>query len=631
MQIKMETKNDKKNVSSLQLTELSREKEPDQPETSQSTGTETPSENVEQPIRGRLKCKNVSVLIYLSIFIVLLFIGGSVFLIYYYFREYSSAALKREMVYWSFCFFLISFLVFLYLCTYVYLGVTGKITKKPFDRPINPNWSFEIGINGKFYLWRNFLFENFELAFQLYNYSFYACSMSSFYLIFYGALIGAECCGRAVVRKDVDLPIANSQKKKEMIFDFATDAFVLLYPICVVWFYSKLPFRDSELSLIIAGPFICLILKILIVVPEEIALLVKIDKDHQVEIFNGRTASQSQRRMLRRSSISGAEANVRNAQNKQCPRPLKIMVFVVSLLWGIFFLSLASIQAVNNLVRSPSEIYRSFCKVNTPSCDNWFTYRDNCFHIRYLTTKDVDNADRILEEFITSSATKLLEIAFLNDTSVMKGRFPTLRRLILYSPKDTSMVRLENWPQLVYFSMVHGHNMKTIDGCCGPTTPPYVLYLEDLPNLKLERLEIPHIRTVMLSDFEMPKKVSAPSVAILHLRGMNLTRLPKSLDNKVYSELDVSRNKLTTLSASATKIIDIRFNELKDYDKTARYSYAHGNIVCPKGFDCSPFCHPKCSNKWYYPNKMPENEIYCRYQCVSYCPITKPCKNFFNA
>lgn len=85
------------------------------------------------------------------------------------------------------------------------------------------------------------------------------------------------------------------------------------------------------------------------------------------------------------------------------------------------------------------------------------------------------------------------------------------------------------------------------------------------------------------------------------------------------------------MTASATFLIDIRYNKLKDYDKTAKHSYAHGNVVCPKGFDCSAFCHPKCSNKWYYPNKMDDTPDNCRYQCVRFCPMTKVCKRWFSS
>lgn len=604
----------------LELSNL--EKEESRPETVQAPAVNS----VDKSLFGRVSCFNLTPLFYLSMLVnVLLIAGGSYLLVLY-----NNNSMSRPIVIFSFVLTVGPVLVFQYCLRQLWQGCRGKLERLPFERPKNPQACFELGINGKYYLWRSFLVENFELFYQLFNYSFYACSMSSGYLISYSVSIALECAGRAWNRWNTEKQITMKEKSMELLFDLFVDLFTLLYPLLVMNFETDLPFRDNDLIFIITSPVIFLLLKIKMITEEELAKIVYADLERVRNLAKGITGEKERKR--RRSSMNLRENGVRSVQNATCSRPLKRLVLTLSIFWCAFFSLLAFVQVINIYFipsNQESSNYLAYCALKTPSCDRWFGYKENCFYIKHMSTTRYNDMDAVMKTFQDSTATQIVEMSFLNDTKAVfpRNSFPRLRRLILYKPLAKQMVSLDQWPELILFGLYHAPNLETIEGCCGPSVKATILNLENAPKLKLEELNMPELGSLYASELQLPATINLPKVQSLHLRDMNLTKFPASLDGKVYQRLNVAGNRLSSLKASANFIVDIRYNKLQDYKNKARYSYAHKNTVCPDGFDCSPFCHPKCKNKYYYPDKMSEN--YCTIQCVEFCPMSKGCAKLF--
>ena len=554
---------------------------------------------------------------------LLLLFACSVFLFVYY-KFILFAQWDRTMIFFA---FVVGFacLFQIVLCwKELRKGFQGKITKKPFSRPANPKLSFEFGINGKYYLYRVYITETLELIYQLFNYSTYACSMSAKLLIPYSVAIATECCVRVWNRKNTNLPIANKEKSLEMLLDLLVDFFALVYPPLAIFFETELPFRDIDLVQLLAFPVLCLFLKIRLIFYEEVVQIVYKDFTR----LEGLRRGVSDMRMHRRSSFGLRENGVIEAQNRHCSKRAKQGVLALAMVWSVFFIALSSFQILNALVRTSSEHYTFYCKVNAPACNNWFVLEENCLHVRYMSTNEPHDTDEMMRKFSTSTATQIIEMSFTNDTTIFKGKFPKLRRLLLYKPVATTMIPLEGWPNLVFFAVFHAANLKKIAGCCGPSLPATVLTFENSPKLVLDRLDMPDLKYLFASEITLPAKISIPKVKTLHLRHMNLLQLPPSLEKRSYEELNLAGNNISSLNAHANHIIDIRYNSISTYDeKRANYNYAYKNKVCLKGFDCTPFCHPKCKNKYYYPDRM---KTLCNIQCVEYCPMSNACSKIFS-
>ena len=381
------------------------------------------------------------------VFLTLLsLLGGSVFLFVYY-KFISYAEWDRTMIFFAVIVALGCLVQIFFCCRELYKGFQGKITKKPFSRPVNPKLAFEFGVNGSYYLYRIYATETLELIYQLFNYRTYACSMSAKLLIPYSVAIAVECCVRVWNRRNTDVPIAHKEKSLELLLDLLVDLFALIYPPLAIFLETLLPFRDIDLVQLLAFPVLCLFLKIRLIFYEEVVQIV----------YNDYVKNEGLRRRVtdmrthRRSSFGVRENSVMKAQNKHCTKPLKQAVLGLAVLWSIFFNSLSAVKNVNAVVSSSSDHFTFYCKVNAPACNNWFAMEENCLHVRYMSTSEPHDTDHLLRKFSKSTATQIVEMSFTNDTSILQKHFPKLRRLVLYKPSAKTMVALEEWPDLVFF------------------------------------------------------------------------------------------------------------------------------------------------------------------------------------
>lgn len=607
-------------MNSLQLTELKEEKNSCEPAVAGSGLQQAPSRLKQSPPRLYLKticCSVRLVIVHASLIVIL---AGLSYILYYYFIRQKDNY-ERPMVPVTGFFFLLYGLQFFLCLRELKNGFFGRITKKPSSRPVKPNFWFELGVNGKYYLWRMYSTELLELAYQLFNYRIFACSMRSEFLIFFCLAIGTECSVRAWNRRNLAKQISNKEKLVELVLDLLVDMFALCYPLLIIHFDSEIPFGDAELISIISVPLLCLFMRMRVMFYEEVRQLVYNDEVHK----KTEHLTLMARKQQRRSSFAQRHSIVEKVQNQHCTKATKTVLLVLATVNALFFLTLASVQAVNTLTRPVSTHFLKYCTINTPSCDSWFEWKENCLVIQYLSTQAYHPMDKVMEKFSSSTATQIIEMSFLNNTSVLQNKFPVLKRLLLYKPSAKMMVSLNQWPKLIYFGLFHANQMEEIKDCCGPETPVTLINLENAPKLKIKVLDIPHLDNFVASEVQLPNTVHLPSVTTLHLRNMNLTELPSSLKNRKYNQLSVAGNNLESLESSAEFIVDIRYNQLTQYNEKATFSYAYGNKVCPENFNCKPYCHPKCKNKYYYPDKLNT----CVYQCVEYCGLSSACKKIF--
>jgi len=535
------------------------------------------------------------------------------------------------------------------------------ISEKPYYRsdspsnlhPTPPSFFFELTLNGKYYLWRTYITEFAEIIYQLINYRIYACSMKGIHLVVYTGGIFFEaiyrlfgfypvcdrehrecsrrrwlCCMCGGGRSDFRKHITADDKNRDMICDLLVDCSSLIYPTLVMYL-NGVVFKEEELVLITALPLACLVLKMRIAFRAMIIqLLYDIELDYRIKAEDT-TGNLSVRQRTRRRSthMDNAQSHVLKLQNEKCPLKCRFLLYVENALIALLFFSLVFFPVVNYFMLEESVQFKKYCKVSAPMCDNWFGWEENCFHVA-LWQQSPERTDETLMLFKESTAAQLVEWSGIQNGSTLENVFPRLRSLELFETNATYLPNLETWPDISKVRITEAPKLVEIRGCCTKKTDIRVIYIFSAPKLKFKELDIPYAHAFRVGGVgKLPREIIAPNLKTLSLANMKLKRLPKAFRGIQVRELFLPGNNLMDLDGSeATFIVDIRYNNITDYKGALpQYAYAHGNIVCPTGFNCEPFCAPSCSNMWY---EHPETD-FCVTECIASCGLSTECKKDF--
>ena len=566
---------------------------------------------------------------YSVILAILVLFGGVVYALYVYAVD-MRAGFERPIVWYCSVWLLLILTQSYSVKTLLRRAFKGEITEKPFDRNPNPRpRCFEWRLNGKYYLMVTYWVEFVEVAYQLFNYQIYACSLPAFCLVPYTAVIAAESVARVVFRKNDKDAINATDKSRDMLTDLLVDVFVLIYPLLAMRLVAKIDFKEEELVQVTVVPLMCLMRRIAITFRAEIIqLLYRIELE---ERDRGHADQTSQGRKRRRSTrFDNDQREVVQAQNEVCSERWRLALMVASNLQSVFFVSLLLFQIVNSALVTEPLHYKNYCLVNAPMCNNWWGHEDNCVSLALWKTNIVEKTDGTLKLFDTCTATQQIKWSGLGNGSTLDGKFPRLRSLELYKTNATVLPPFKQWVDFSSLRITHAPLLTTVE--LNPNIR--LIYVYWAPKLVFEKLIIPEVISLRLGGIgPLPSEIRAGKVSILALAEMNLKALPKEFQNREYRQLFVPGNNLTSLRARASFIFDGRHNKL-DYEselRLAEYSYGYGNRPsCPEGFICEPFCNRKCSNKWYAKNDIIENR-FCVVECkdLDGCGVSEACKKQF--
>ena len=245
--------------------------------------------------------------------------------------------------------------------------------------------------------------------------------------------------------------------------------------------------------------------------------------------------------------------------------------------------------------------------------------------------------DAVLSKFRTNSATIKIHFAGLTDLrGTLGGAFHRLQRLEIFQTNATKFdIDLNQWQHLDSFHITGAPNISKAHKSLFQNDVRTLSYAF-MPNLEIEHFNVPSARIFnMVGVGSSPlKTIHGPNIYVLQLNGFGFERLPKSLRNRKYSILKVANNNLTTLDGSAGSfVIDLRYNNMKEFPKTKiYYKYAYGNKYgCPKDWICDPFCDPLCGN-YLHDAPTEEQEHYtCTSSCVLKCGLgtSRYCQTMF--
>lgn len=539
--------------------------------------------------------------------------GGCVVLYTAYFQQ-STLHIERPVIAFVLCVYIFVLALVFVIGNMFNKAFHGLINEKPFQRIVPVGWKeyvYEIlSSNGKYYLRRLYGFEILESLYQINNYRLYACLMATPYLFVYCFIMSVALGFQLYAIRKVKQNIKSQEKKTEIIVDIFLELFCTVFPANVVYFVHGIYFTDNEIVQIVSFPLFAFGLKLLLIVRTEIV----------VALDDIRIRKLTTDKNKRRSSFATREQALISIQNEHFNISWKKALLGIYGLFFFFYVTLTCVHFGSLFMTTPSHFM--YCKVNVPTCNYWIVPQNNCLKISHLSTKE--SSDFILNQFTESTAAVDIAGSNMEKLQIFK-RFNQLRKLVIFK-SNSSYIDID-------YNTFSNLNQVVLSGFTKATRAHDSFFRN-----KLSKISYSHMPKLKLEDFHVPNanlfelfyvgkslgKVNAPDASTLALVGYSLTKMPEGLMDEV-SFLKINDNNFTSLSVKGRKLMDVRYNKIKKLPKGVRYSFAHGNTVCPDSWNCKKFCHPKCSS-FIHTTQVDKN---CAYDCVHYCGIGK-CKEFIN-
>ena len=243
-----------------------------------------------------------------------------------------------------------------------------------------------IGINGKYYLWKLYVYEIVEGCIQFNNLrQVFLCMMPLEYCWVVMLVMILESGGRAIAfGKRILLSsgglITVNDRDQQVITDILMDLFFLVYPLAIIFQVHRIQIQPEEILLVILSPSISLFFKLRIMLVQTITL----NMERVVIMLHER---ESDRRERKRLVIFGTDrgTKISERQNQHFPMWGRIIVFIISIGYCMLVLTTASIELIKyRNVHSNCKsmlavddkglmtVWEHGCKVKTPFCKNMF-------------------------------------------------------------------------------------------------------------------------------------------------------------------------------------------------------------------------------------------------------------------
>jgi len=508
----------------------------------------------------------------------------------------------------------------------------GYVIQKPFEARPNASLNWEIrDMNGKYYLWRLYVGELIEWMYMLWNYAFFACTMSPAYLLVFNLFMLTESVFRAYNLRNWHQPINTLAKSREVTADVVLELFCMFYPLIVLWYANSTPIAEFELVRILAFPMVMMFSKMNLIWKEDIILLYdnkRIEQRLQADLDDTTT-----RKKRRRTSFKQREQALITMQNTFFDHRAKRAFFIVSLGFLVLYVALTFAQ-IAAMVRPVSASMQKLCKIEVPTCGSWFVPRDNCVHVSYLTVlEETTENTALVRQASEWNAIQIFQMSGVTNVSPMRGKWPSLKEIFLCNSNLSHFdIDTKTWPSLFRFLLYNVTKLVHIDESVLRTETLYILDIVNAP-----RYDVPSVRSRTLAGAEfntvrsMATEFNSPGLRFFVALNANITKIPDGLGAP--SVLIVGMNprlkSLQNVDIRNLNQIDVRngnisVNELERFDK-AEWKYAAGNAPgCPDGWNCHPFCSKRCSDSYYATYGI------CQTDCLGgKCGWPNNCKKIF--
>ena len=504
-----------------------------------------------------------------------------------------------------------------------------------------------LGVNGKYYFWKLYIFEAMENVVYFFNLrQVYLCTLSfEVVAIVYIVLIGESIFRVFVFSKTLWFSLTDAinvdSRDTQITVDIFVDLFSLIFPLAMIQTY-KVKLIFSEIFWILVPPSLSLFGKLRCILTQSIALGVD-----QIIASKQKRVSRKHLRRVKSLFEEARQVKIKDEQNRYFPRWAKLTVLSSSVLFCAlvivtFLIELGGLHRVDEKCASmlgadTDFIWHQGCLVKTPFCQDIFAPTCDCAAIEIkkhnattLTNgiADLTNLRRIsiqngplkrlptgmeklrkmtfldfkfnaLEKFNVdiSNFNKLnkLYLDFNKISSVHSSvwNHETLTQLWLNSnigmkfPDDPAKIYLPN----VYFFDVR-NNSVALPSTFGEKQVPNILFLylnrNDLPNGKF------------------PKSFETLSVTLIEI-GVAETKL-ESLPNYLETfhnlrYLDARENNLTSIPKGFGRLVE---------EKKIEFLASENEVLCKAEHK---YCKPLCSKYCYSVNHKGNN--YCDEACNS--------------
>eukprot|EP00942_MAST-04A_sp_MAST-4A-sp1_P013016 g13016.t1 len=491
-------------------------------------------------------------------------------------------------------------------------------------------YSQNISINGRFYLWKMYLYEFLENWIQFFNLrSVFLCSLPfeitlivSFVMVL-ESILRLYIVGKSLwfVKTQV---IRVESRNAQIVADIVSDLFFLIFPLAMIFLRYRILLLPSQTIWIILTPSISLFGKLRFMLVQ--TFHVNVDN-----MIISRQTAESFNLGRRRQSLFSADrkSKIASEQTKYFPRCAKLAVFTSTLIYLIVILLTMIIQAANMsgvsdicntlLDGNSDELYGKGCVVKTPYCKDIFTPNCDCASI----SLNQHNFTELPERFA--------EMTNIQRLSILRGplkRVPTnMERLLKLTYIDMSFNKIRNFSvniskfQFLSKLTLEFNEIKAIDESVWKHETLTGLQINS--NRHLEITEDIHLPNVFYLDVRnnsvlIPStlgKIQLPSILFLYLNGNTFH------GNVFPTQFETLHTVLRGIGVAQCKLKN--FPTYLDTFTLIRYIDARDNNISSIPKNIENWFESKGESLELYlsgnENVCKTNEKYCPKICSKYC------------
>ena len=526
--------------------------------------------------------------------------------------------------------------------------------KKNVLRRLYAVYKNNLGLNGKFYLWKLYLFEYMENYVSVYNMeTIFLCTLPHNVCILLMSALVLESAYRAysmVVSLWKGVGVTKAKRDLQITVDIVVDLTFLIFPLgmCVVY---ETPVTPREILQITLLPSILLLSKLHKMLQETMV-------DHMDEIASSIENKLSQKRNRRRISLFGNSRSgaVEAKQNKNFPKWAKVGVFSLSVIYVLVMIVIVGVQlarvtqvdrtcecfvdpdpfcaekkgarntSLGSSKQMATSLFTTGCLVKTPFCSSLFTPTCDCAVFELHN----HNLETLSARFVEMTALRRVVL----NRGALRVLPKNMEQLTEMSLFDVSLNRLtkfnvnvEKWDMLTQLKLRY-NNITVVHPNVWKHHTIDVLHVNSNKGLEMPNAEgeiyMPNLYNLDITNNSgwLPNKLGPgelPRLGLIDFSG-NFPRdgkLPKEFDklsNSVWS-LSIARVGLSILPEFLTtfkrlKYLDARNNSIANISKgisdyftvqesrgTGFNIFLSGNPGCvDTGSLPLPACAPICSD-----------------------------------
>ena len=483
-------------------------------------------------------------------------------------------------------------------------------------------------LNGKYFLWKLYLFELAESVNQILNIKFiYLCTLPVEISSIFCIALSLDAMFRAYhLRKQNTVARRNRQVKLDLIIDF----FCVAGPVCSMWFLFGITISVTEMLQIILLPSIFSYSKVRTLLRQTIAVRIE-------SVIIRRENPERKNRSIKYRSRSETQCE---QQQKQIPKVFYSAFFVYNILYSTTVFVIAIVHLTQQTTDCDDKFWSKGCLNKIPFCKNLFNPSCDCASLKIENDKSLVQ----LPDSLTTNMTGLRKILIHNcNLTVLPPRMEKLTNIVEFDISFNSVekfnVDVGKWRSLenlyLRYNRIHSYNKNTI------FTHKNLLYLDLSDNVGLElpeahsKIFMPSLLHLALANntVEVNTQLDGtmfPNLLDLYLNGNSLRVFPHSSLQNTLQYLGVARCQLGGLPSYLKHFRYLAYLDARDnnisyvpegiktlIEKNHMESYFANNAVCNS--DDSLNCKPLCS-KYCWSEKEPNNG-FCSLGCNS-----KKCK-----